>query len=197
MDNATDALIMAGSVLLLIVALTVSISSLTNIRQQFQGILDTRDQIELAKNGDEYINYLKNDTDIRTVEIETIISTIRRMRKESYTIYIYADATAVDNFESSKYKETIIETKIATKYGNKTLIPKNKKIIQLNLKNTNLIFLDPEEYYRFTGFVYNELKGEKYEEYIGIYEPATSEDVPSADKEKDIRKIITFKQQGI
>lgn len=34
MENASDALIMAGSVLLLIIALTVSISSFSNLRLQ-------------------------------------------------------------------------------------------------------------------------------------------------------------------
>ena len=55
MENATDALIMAGSVLLLIIALTVTISSLSNLRTQAQDILMERDRLEIAQDSKEYI----------------------------------------------------------------------------------------------------------------------------------------------
>ena len=90
MENATDALIMAGSVLLLIIALTVTISSLTNLRTQAQDILDDRDQLLATTDESGYINYLKV-VEIkmkRIVGIETVMSSIRRMTKEDYTIYI-------------------------------------------------------------------------------------------------------------
>ena len=98
MENATDAIIMATSVLLLIIALSVSISSLSNLKTQVQDILSQRDEVDLStysvKNGEttttSYNNYIKNNTDIdvRKVKAETIITLIRRMRKENYTIYI-------------------------------------------------------------------------------------------------------------
>ena len=99
MENATDAIIMATSVLLLIIALSVSISSLSNLKTQVQDILSQRDEVDLStysvKNDDDtittsYNNYIKNNTDIdvRKVKAETIITLIRRMRKENYTIYI-------------------------------------------------------------------------------------------------------------
>ena len=98
MENATDAIIMATSVLLLIIALSVSISSLSNLKTQVQDILSQRDEVDLStysvKNGEttttSYNNYIKNNTDIdvRKVNAETIITLIRRMRKENYTIYI-------------------------------------------------------------------------------------------------------------
>ena len=61
MENATQALIMAGSVLLLIIALTVTISSLSNLRTQAQDILMERDRIEITQDSKGYINYIKND----------------------------------------------------------------------------------------------------------------------------------------
>ena len=61
MENATDALIMAGSVLLLIIALTVTISSLSNLRTQAQDILMERDRLEIAQDSKGYINYIKNE----------------------------------------------------------------------------------------------------------------------------------------
>ena len=90
MENATDALIMAGSVLLLIIALTITISSLSNLRMEAQNLLMERDQILITKDSlGDYLNYIKNDdNDVRIVGIETLISAIRRKWKENYNIYI-------------------------------------------------------------------------------------------------------------
>ena len=77
MENATDALIMAGSILLLIVALTVAISSLSNLRTQTQGILNEKDQLMAMSDESGYINYLRNNgEDKRTVGIETIAAAL-------------------------------------------------------------------------------------------------------------------------
>lgn len=90
MENAVDALIMAGSVLLLIIALSVSISSFTKLRVQVDEIVKTEQTVDLAKDEDgNYINYITNSADdVRTVKAETIISSIRRVPKENFVVCI-------------------------------------------------------------------------------------------------------------
>ena len=97
MENATDALIMAASVLLLVIALTVSITSFSKLKSQTQEILYEKDQLQSTtdESGD-FLNYLKNDNELRTVGSDTIITTLRRLRKESYTMYIYPDQSTID-----------------------------------------------------------------------------------------------------
>ena len=50
MENASEALIMAGSVLLLIIALTVSISSFSRLKVQTDEIVSFSDQVEYTQN---------------------------------------------------------------------------------------------------------------------------------------------------
>ena len=58
MENASDALIMAGQVLIFIIALTVCISSFSSIRIGIDNVIDQTDTIKLAKDSDLYINFI-------------------------------------------------------------------------------------------------------------------------------------------
>ena len=172
MENATDALIMAGSVLLLIIALTVTISSLSNLRTQTQDLLDDRDQLLATTDESGYINYLKsggNDSDVRIVGIETIMSSIRRMAKEDYTIYIQTN-----NIISSIPDD---------------LMTDEKKYIKLTLSGVGNKYVNDNT---VTGTIYNTLKSIKFKEYIGIYQNKTAEGVSDANKET--YKIVTYEQ---
>ena len=178
MENATDALIMAGSVLLLIIALTVTISSLSNLKTQTQDLLDDRDQLLATKdeNGG-YINYLKSggkDSDVRIVGIETVMSSITRMPTEDDTIYIQTNETvAIPNdlkviFQGNNYIRLAISSE-----------EKEKEKQYLYDKDV-------------TGAIYNSLKFKKFKEYIGIYQNKTAEGV--SDANKATHKIITYEQ---
>ena len=51
MENASDALIMAGQMLIFIVALTVCISSFTTVRAEINRIVGENEEIRMAKDG--------------------------------------------------------------------------------------------------------------------------------------------------
>ena len=173
MENATDALIMAGSVLLLVIALTVAISSLTNLRMQTQEILSERDQLMITSDEAGYINYLRNNgEDKRTVGIETIITSIRRMTKEDYTIYI----------------KTTKSLNLNAKY-NDLKVNNDGKFIRLSLKGTDNKYVNDSE---LTNSIYENLKNKRFKEYIGIYQNKTSEGV--SDANKTTYKIITYEE---
>lgn len=83
MENAADALKMAAAVLAFVLALGISISSFSEVREVSQVILNYKDK--------EY-NYTyipENGDTTRKVSVETIVQTIYRAYNENYTIYFY------------------------------------------------------------------------------------------------------------
>ena len=77
MENVADALYMAAAVLILLGALAVSVSSFTKLKAQVQEIIEIDEKSDMAKDVDDYINYIKSNTDVnRQVGVETIIPTI-------------------------------------------------------------------------------------------------------------------------
>lgn len=184
MENVTDALFMAASVLLLIIALTVGISSLSEVKAQTQAILLERNQLQMAK--DEtggYFNYLKsvrkenNDNDIRTVGVEAIISSIKRMQKEGYTIYIATDVSISDaSLPDNMKKDIQIQNK------NYTIFLTKDDAGYKNLSDSKIIYE-----------LYNRLKDYKFKEYLGTYKEE-KEGVP--EEEKLTYKVITYVEDG-
>ncbi len=86
MDNAVDALKMAGSVLLFIIALSVAILSFSQAREAIDVTLkhSDRDVLDLEN---EYFYYVADsETTNRYVGLETIIPTIYRAYKENFRI---------------------------------------------------------------------------------------------------------------
>lgn len=174
MENATDALIMAGSVLLLIIALTVTISSLTALKTETQDMLNDRDQLLATTDESGYINYLKSggeESDTRIVGIETVMSSIRRMAKEDYTVYI-------------KTNNPISEL------NNDLKVNGDSKFIKLSLSGVGNRYVNDKN---VTNTIYSKLNLAKFKEYIGIYQNKTAEGV--SDANKATYKIITYEQQ--
>ena len=174
MENATDALIMAGSVLLLIIALTVTISSLTALKTETQDMLNDRDQLLATTEESGYINYLKSggeESDTRIVGIETVMSSIRRMAKEDYTVYI-------------KTNNPISEL------NNDLKVNGDSKFIKLSLSGVGNKYVNDKN---VTSTIYSKLNLAKFKEYIGIYQNKTAEGV--SDANKATYKIITYEQQ--
>ena len=92
MENAADALKMAGAVLMFVIALSVSIVSFGQVRQASDIILNYRDRETVYIDGDYY--YEASGTE-RTVSVETIVPAIYRAYNEQYKIV----------FEGQKFKE--------------------------------------------------------------------------------------------
>lgn len=87
MENAVEALKMAGSVLLFVIALSVAILAFTQSRQAIDAVLKYSDRESLTIEGDSRFYYLSNKSDTsRYVGKETIIPTIYRAYKENYKI---------------------------------------------------------------------------------------------------------------
>lgn len=217
MENASEAIIMAGSVMLLLIALTISISSLANIKTQTQSILDSRDQVDMSQdqNGD-YINYIAtkdSSEDVRSVGVDGIISELRRMKKENFTIYIVPiDEIAFDDkFKNAKlvYKSTKDQYYIDANNEPTKLIRQGTTIIELSMaveKQTVLFYYTPppqgqppiqqppiqEVNREFVRELYDKFKNATFKEYIGIYQEKTAKGVSEPNKET--KKIITFVQ---
>ena len=92
MENGVEALKIAASILIFVLAITITISAFTSAAQAMNRIFR-------SKNGDEYVtdaegNYLnfvnyRLDGGTRKVGAETIVPAIYRAYKENYAIYFY------------------------------------------------------------------------------------------------------------
>ena len=83
MENAADALKMAGAVLIFVLALSIIILALGQVRESADTIIDYRDRETLYIAGDYY--YKSTDT-VRNVNLETIIPSVYRAYLEEYII---------------------------------------------------------------------------------------------------------------
>ena len=97
MENAADALKMAGAVLLLLLALGISISSFSQARETAQALVEYTDRETTTQ----YIEDL--ETTERLVGKETIVPTIYRAYKENYKIlFYYADGTPIELYTKTE-----------------------------------------------------------------------------------------------
>lgn len=198
MENASDALIMAGEMLIFIVALTVCISSFTNVRVEVDRIVGQKETVQMAKSGDEYLNYItsKKENSIRLVGAETLVPSMYRAIKENYVIYI-----KISNYDDENIKNSGIVTTSATKdvqvvdpnsedkNSKIKVISKDEKIIKITIgsktaginQNVNAILND--------GFL-KYIEGKTFSEYLGEYQDASESGVSSEDK--TIHRIITY-----
>lgn len=88
-DNISDALIMAGAILIFVIALTISMSSFTTMRTQIDQIVELDYKLDLIRDEDgNYMNYHTSESDVRIVGVETVVSSMYRVKKENYVIYI-------------------------------------------------------------------------------------------------------------
>ena len=86
MENAADALKMAGAVLLFVLALSIIIPLFSQARQTADMILDIRDRETVYINGDLYYKASGNE---RKVGWETILPTITRAYLENYKVVFH------------------------------------------------------------------------------------------------------------
>ena len=103
MENVSDALKMAGSVLLFVIGLTIAILAFSQAREAIDSVLRYSDREAFTMQDEEVrkrFYYLSNENDTnRYVGLETIIPSIYRSYKENYKIvfefpddyYLYQD----------------------------------------------------------------------------------------------------------
>ena len=128
-DNLTDALLMAGAVLIFVIALTTSMSSFTKMRSQIDAIIQEDSKLEYAieDSSGGYLNYKSSNENnpIRIVGIETLISSMYRVSKENYIVYINTKNN-IPNLEEFK-----IDIKDSSKYFNRN-ISNGEKLLKYN-----------------------------------------------------------------
>ena len=186
MENAVEALHMAGSVLIFVLALTLAISSYSNVLAQADRIFTSEERVDYAYMTDEdgnisYLNYIMNSSDIRTVGAETLISSIRRVANENYRIYILANEIDWEDLGLE------ISSAIEQRYNDTVLISAGSDIVEISLSgnNRNVSQILTQEFY-------NAIKDKKFKEYLGIYQN-NSENV--AEVNRTTYRIITYVEE--
>lgn len=111
MENAVEALKMAGSVLIFVLALSVAILAFSQTREAIDTVLKYSDREYWTIEGDERFYYLADGSDTeRYVGLETIIPTIYRANSEGFDIvfkfkdnyYLYKEKTTSGNKDVCK-----------------------------------------------------------------------------------------------
>ena len=206
MENAVDALKMAGAVLLFVLAISVAIVSFGQAREAADTILDYKDRETVYIDGNLY--YKTTGTE-RTVGLETIIPTIYRAYIENYKIVFEGLNEPIYTLKLSG------NTKIA-----KYTIDLETKTTTDGIQINNVALANDEQKSEFLcGILYNDftksgsaenfkkkynvvlptnslisrLKGKKITEYLGVYYQNDNEDVPDVNKTE--KRIITYKIQ--
>ncbi|MCF0124323.1 MAG: hypothetical protein HUJ68_00935 [Clostridia bacterium] len=99
MENATDALVMAGSVLLFIIGLTVAVLSFSNVREAIDARLNYADREYITiKEDPRYYYVASTNNPTRNVGLDTVIPSLYRAFKESYTVVFN-----FQNFNNGRY----------------------------------------------------------------------------------------------
>ena len=210
MENAADALKMAGAVLLFVLAVSVAIVSFGQARETADTILDYKDRETVYIDGNLY--YETTGTE-RTVGLETVIPTIYRAYLENYKVVfegldspIYTMKLSNGN-EIKKYTLDL-ETKISSDQSqniyNVSLANDEQKseflcgILYKNFnksgsktnfeKKYNVSLPDNSLIEQLNGKVSS---GKVIKEYLGVYYQEDNEEVPDVNKTE--KRIITYK----
>ena len=192
MENASQALVMAGQVLIFMIALSVCISSFTTAREGIDRIIDQTETIEMAKDDYGYINYVEGNENgaIRRIGIETLVSSMYRAIKENYVIYLKLNPP---NWSSLNKINTIIATQDINVKTNsnqiKTIINKGDRIAKItigNNTNQNVNEILSSQLYKY----FQSKNNMMFDEYLGEYQDASEEGV--ATENKQTNRIITY-----
>ena len=193
MENASDALIMAGQVLIFIVALTVCISSFTTVRAEVNRLVGENEEIRMARNGDTYINYIesKKSSSTRVIGSDALIASMYRAIKEDYVIYIKFNSDIRDQIDTSHIKTMVAsgDSVVKNKDG-QSIIKAGDKLIKITIgsdTNQNI-----NEVLKSTGGgkLFELIKDKNFNEYLGEYQKASAQGVTSENKE--VYRIITY-----
>ncbi len=198
MENAVEALKIAGGVLLFVLALTVSISCFSQANKSVTAIVSMRDRdVEIAF---DQIRPSKGLT--RTVGVETIVPTMYTAYYENIEIFfktssgdaipIYYDINQygeINTDENGEIKVCSILAGLDEKRLDMILAGKNNlpDYIDNDMKTKY------EKQYIYDDGFYNYLEGKKFEEYLGeYYEGDTSNSGSTSTKIK--KRVITYKE---
>lgn len=198
MENAAEALKMAGAVMLFVLALSIILFSFSQARQSADTILDYRDR-ETAYIG----NYYQMQGTERKVGLETVIPTIFRAYLENYKIVF--DGLTTPLYKIKKGTKEIdkytldLETRNDVDYTNVTLGTNEAKIEFLKVILTGqypdeISKSEFESKYSVSipndSSLYTQLRGKEIIEYLGVYYQ-NPEIVSEANRIE--KRVITYK----
>lgn len=201
MENAADALKMAGAVLIFVLAISVIIFAFGQARENSDIILNYKDRETKYIDGQDY--YTTTGTE-REVNLETIIPSIYRAFLESYKIVFEGLNQPIYKIKDSSgnlvNKYTIdLETPTNASYPNVGLADNNQKAeflrgILYGDFDSNKTAFESKYHISLSGCetIYNQLKNKtKITEYLGVYYQSDNENVPEINKKE--KRIITYK----
>lgn len=204
MENASDALIMAGQILIFLVALTVCLSSFTTVRTEVNRIVGENEEIRFAKDGDAYINFMesKKGSSTRVVGSETVVATVYRAIKENYTVYIkFKNQNSINAVENNhRYINTITASRDSTvkDSSNNPIIKNGETLIKITIGSDTNQNVDEILKKENGGNLFNELKKYDFNEYLGEYKQGSDSADPSAptvaSENKQTYRIVTYVQ---
>lgn len=194
MENATDALKMAASVLIFVLALSICISAFGQVRQTSQIVLDYKDR--------EYqTEYIEGDNTERQVGIEAIIPTIYKSYTENYKV-VFSNYILFEKRNSSGIYEEInyidLENGISPDKGLGLGSENDKRefieaILYGANNETQRKFLArgirlPEE------GLYSKINGQMLKEKLGVYyqEELQQDESNTPDANKTKKRVITY-----
>ena len=210
MENAVEALKMAGSVLLFVMALSVSIVAFGQARQTSDVVLDLRDRETEYINGDYYYEAKGLE---RTVSIETVIPSLFRAYSEQYKVVFEGLTEPLYTYKNARneredryiidldYDANIINSNDRAQ-GYTTFL--NAIIYGIKGDNFSTWYQTPsKEVILPSKSLYDRLKGKQIKEYLGVYYPSETADEDDTttidtnttqDEVPDVNKrIITYK----
>ena len=200
MENVADALKMAASVIIFVLALSVTIHVFSDVRSTSENISKYRDREYIT----EYIK--KSESTDRIVGVESIIPTINRSFVENYKI-VFEDPEIERNGIYKKktiYAEKPInEIDLSSKDMSIGSDAQKAEFINLILFGNKVEnFSTLETKYKKLGYILHErglydiIKGKKYEELVGVYlmDDEADSSTPKFDRVK--KRIITYKEKS-
>lgn len=189
MENATDALYIAGAMMLFLIALSVTMFSITSLRQSTDAIFSETETISMAKGSEGYINFMesKENGSVRIVGSETAMSNIYRAIKENFVVYLKLSNSSYDVLRGKHIENlTISQATQNIKVGDNNIISIDDDIIKITLgRDTNQEIISI-----FSNGLYDVIKDKSFYEYMGEYQDYTEDGVSTENKK--INRIVTY-----
>lgn len=213
MENAADALKIAGAVLIFVLAISITIFSFGQARQASDTIIYYRDResyYDNRKESEVYYGIQENGTVSglsRTVSFETIIPSIFRAYLENYKIvFVGLDAPLyrIKQKSGSDIDKYSIDLETMGDTVNNAVLShddeRKRQFIKKILYGDD-IGTDGDKYFRennvefFDNSLYNQLKnsmknGKVIKEYVGVYYEEDNPNIPDIMKKE--KRIITY-----
>jgi hypothetical protein len=191
MENASEALIMAGSVLIVIVALSITISSFSQLINTVDEITLKEEILDTATDDGELLRFYKADSEIRQVNASTVMTSIRRASSENYNVYVYSSKndgdlyTFIDTYKD-QYPNVFQKSAKEQLYKEETIITEDTNIMKVTLLGEGYKSLNNDVFKA----LYDVIKDSTFKEYLGEYQDAVGNDA-----DKLTYRIITFVEE--